>query len=198
MPTFNDGSIVASPVGLTFPQYLTNDVADSYFYARLNSDVWLNACERDKTAALIQSTRAIDNLNFLGVKFDMNQPLQFPRWQPDALASSGFPPYWNGGFYFENPPPYSPIVLPTIIPGIPPEILMACCENAIVLLDDFDFEVELASLNVSTSQYATIRDTYDRTLAVTHLRHGIASSQAWIMLKPWLADTNTFTLSRVN
>lgn len=161
------------------PQYLPNDVADQYFYSRLKSDVWFEASEQEKTAALVQSTRAIDHLNFLGVKYDPNQALAFPRWQP--------PTYENCQPVVNNSPP-----------TIPQDILIACCENAIVLLDDFDFEIEIAALNNTASIYAGVRETYERTLAVSHLRHGIASSVAWIYIKPWLNDTFSFTLSRVN
>lgn len=161
---------------IVFPQYLANDVADQYFYNRLNSDVWLNASELDKTAALMQSTRAIDNLNFLGVKFDASQSLAFPRWQPDLYSDANSP----------------------VTPVIPQDILIACCENAIVLLDGFDFEIEMAGLNNNAVIFAGVRETYDRQLAVSHLRHGIASALAWTYLKPWLNDTLSFTLSRVN
>lgn len=182
MAEFNDGSsIVASPVNIVFPQYLTNDVADQYFYNRLKSDVWFQSTEQDKTAALVQSTRAIDNLNFLGVKYNLTQELAFPRWQPPEYVNCQ--PVVNNS---QLPPP------------IPQDILIACCENAIVLLDDFDFEIEIAALNNTASIYAGVRETYERTLAVSHLRHGIASSVAWIYIKPWLNDTFSFTLSRVN
>lgn len=199
MADFNDGSIVAAPVGITFPQYLTVDFADSYFYQRLNSDLWLQATASDRNAALIQSTRAIDNLNYLGVKWKPDQLLQFPRWQPPVYESSAQPPFYNGGYYYQNNNPYIPITEPPAVsPGIPQDILMACCENAIVLLSGFDFELEIQGLYNTSDVYAGVRTTYDRNLAVSHLRAGIASSVAWNFIRPWLADTSSFNISRVS
>jgi len=81
---------------------------------------------------------------------------------------------------------------------VPQAILIACCENAIALLDGFDFEIEIKNLSTVKSEYAAIRETYDRTLAMNQLRSGIASAKAWTLLKPWFADTLTFTISRAN
>lgn len=191
-------SVEFPTVIFNFPQYLSAQTADSYFYSRLNSDVWLQSTEQEKNAALIQSTRAIDNLNFVGTKVDMAQPCQFPRVQPPPYATSALPPWLWGGYYYDNQEPFTPITPPKVIPGIPQEILIACCENAITLLDGFDIELELKSLYVTSDVYAGVRTTYDRNIAVTHLVAGIASSVAWKYLTPWLADAKSFIFSRAN
>jgi hypothetical protein len=59
--------------------YTTIDDADTYFETRLNTDAWDNAYDVEKTAALTQATRQIDNLNFKGDKTDATQELEFPR-----------------------------------------------------------------------------------------------------------------------
>ena len=54
--------------------------ANTYFgNHRLYSEAWDNALVNDRQKALIMATRAIDRLNFAGVKTDENQVLQFPR-----------------------------------------------------------------------------------------------------------------------
>jgi hypothetical protein len=182
-----------------FSQYLTVNEAMEYFCQRLNSNVWYNSSLSNQNAALIQSTTAIDNLNYLGTKLDPNQVNEFPRWQPSPSTQAGLPAWWNGGFYFSLPaPPYTPVTEPIVTPVVPQEILIAVCENAIVLLDGFDFELEIKNLYTIKSEYAAIRETYDRTIAVTQLRSGIASARAWTLLQPWLADTKSFTISRAN
>lgn len=59
--------------------YLTRTEADVYFSGRLKTNPWDNASDVDKDKALLQATRAIDRLNFRGIKTDEAQELQFPR-----------------------------------------------------------------------------------------------------------------------
>lgn len=81
---------------------------------------------------------------------------------------------------------------------VPDAILVAACEIAIVLLDGFDIELELENLTSTSKKYAAVSDTYDRSIAVEHLKAGIPSQIAWIYLKPYLVDPNYLNLSRVN
>lgn len=60
--------------------YLTIPEAQVYYDGRLNTGPWdivTHDSVRDK--ALLQATRAIDRLNFRGIKTDEAQELQFPR-----------------------------------------------------------------------------------------------------------------------
>jgi hypothetical protein len=59
--------------------YADIEYADSYFMTRLNTAVWDDAVDADKTKALTMATEAIDRLNFLGCKYDAEQENQFPR-----------------------------------------------------------------------------------------------------------------------
>lgn len=61
------------------PFYGTLSLADSYFQYKLNSDPWDNASEIERKSALVEATRAIDRLYFIGTKLDENQVLEFPR-----------------------------------------------------------------------------------------------------------------------
>lgn len=59
--------------------YITNGDADLYFESRLDSDLWDETNETNKTKALATATRLIDRLNFEGDKTDDDQSLEFPR-----------------------------------------------------------------------------------------------------------------------
>jgi len=52
---------------------------DTYFTTRLNTEVWDESTDSDKTASLTMATEAIDRLNYLGSKTDADQDNQFPR-----------------------------------------------------------------------------------------------------------------------
>jgi len=66
--------------------YCDVSFADEYFETRYPSTVWDNAEEADKTKALHQATRLIDNLSFAGVKGD--QELEFPRGDDTEVPSN--------------------------------------------------------------------------------------------------------------
>ena len=53
--------------------------ADEYFSARLNSDVWFEADNDDKIAALTMSENIVNRLPFIGTKLCCSQPEPFPR-----------------------------------------------------------------------------------------------------------------------
>lgn len=59
--------------------YGTAALADTYFGERLNSEVWETAIPGDRIKALIMATRAMDMLNYVGIKTDSDQSNQFPR-----------------------------------------------------------------------------------------------------------------------
>lgn len=79
--------------------------------------------------------------------------------------------------------------------SIPQDILLACCEEALALLDDTDPEFEMSSLGNTTTAYAQIKDS--NSLVAENIRAGIMSFVAWNFLKPWLADSNAIQLVRV-
>ncbi len=177
MPTLDDGVVVQSGPLIPVPQYLSVSDADAYFVTRLDSDAWLEATAERKQAALVTATRAIDNLNFVGVKQSPSQPLEFPRL--GTRVSS------NGAVYAEIP----------MTPAVPVEILVACCEEAIVRLDGMDPELEMSSMRVAATGYASLRESYTG-VASENLRAGVMSQQAWNLLVPWLADPLSLTLAR--
>lgn len=60
--------------------YVTISDAESYFATRLDTDVWDDASDADKTAALTQATAAINRLNYRGRRTSESQVNQFPRY----------------------------------------------------------------------------------------------------------------------
>jgi hypothetical protein len=167
MPTLDDGVVIQSGPLIPVPQYLSVSDADGYFITRLDSEVWLNAPYERKNAALVTATRAIDRLNFVGVKQTDSQPLEFPRL--GTRVSS------NGAVFQEIP----------MTPAVPVDVLIACCEEAIVRLDGMDPEMEMSSARVVATGYASLRESYNGVPAES-LRAGIMSQQAWTLLVPWL------------
>ncbi len=162
---------------LTNSPYLTVDDASTYFSTRLRSDPWDDASPTDQGKALATATRAIDRLNYIGIKVDPAQENEFPRMAPNVGAN------YTGT---------TDVTIP-----VPQDILFACCEEALSLLDGMDPEFEMAQLHSNSSAYAGVRDTYDRSFANENVKAGIMSPIAWNFLRPWLDDSQSITLSRV-
>lgn len=163
-------------------QYATISEADTYFAGRLHTQPWDSADTATRNKALIQATRAIDDLRFIGVRHSVwlaqeaeaeadeilsavaDQELEFPRGSDEE---------------------------------VPEDIVIACCEEALSLLDGKDAEQELEDLSVVSQGYSSVRSTYDRTFSQEHLNAGIVSSRAWKKLKPYLQEGRDFRISRV-
>lgn len=89
MPTLD-----ATVGGAAANSYVTEDEADTYFSTRLQVGAWSDGGATDRDAALIQATRQIDALSFMGVKLDTAQALQWPRFNvfdPDGYEYEGVP-----------------------------------------------------------------------------------------------------------
>lgn len=59
--------------------YATIAEATAYFVGRLNTEVWDDATDDNRTAGLAMATTLMDRLNYRGDKADESQELQFPR-----------------------------------------------------------------------------------------------------------------------
>jgi hypothetical protein len=151
--------------------YLDVPTAQQYFNQRLLTDPWDDASSDQQLIALIMATRLINNLKFVSVKADPNQPNEFPRWYS-----------WNPG------------TVPVFV--VPDEVLIATCEIAITLLDDFDLETEMGNMNNVLDRYATIHIQKDPSISSEHLRAGIPSAVAWTYLKQYLFDPGEMFLVR--
>lgn len=78
----------------------------------------------------------------------------------------------------------------------PDDIISACCEIALALLDDIDMEMETENLKMVSQGYGSVRSTYDPTLGSEHIVAGVPSASAWRYLRPYLRDPQAITLSR--
>lgn len=59
--------------------YLTVEDAQLFFNGRLNTYPWDNATDPEKLKALKMATGRIDRLQYIGVRLDPEQELEFPR-----------------------------------------------------------------------------------------------------------------------
>jgi hypothetical protein len=80
----------------------------------------------------------------------------------------------------------------------PEDIRIACCEEALAILDGVDVDRELENAGVISEGFSGVRTTYDRTSVPEHIGNGIASASAWRYLKPYLRDSKSLTISRVS
>lgn len=80
---------------------------------------------------------------------------------------------------------------------VPSDIVNACCEIALALLDGVNPELEFENLMQTHSGYANVKSTYNRDQLPEHILAGVPSVTAWRYLKPWLADSRSIIMNRV-
>lgn len=84
--TINVLLIVADTSSTEFQNYYGSVTeGGDYFNTKLNVPIWTNATNINKRKGLIQATRIIDRLNFVGEKSEETQVLEFPRY-PDEIV----------------------------------------------------------------------------------------------------------------
>lgn len=81
---------------------------------------------------------------------------------------------------------------------VPDDIINACAEIALALLDGVDPEIEMENLNMTSEAYGQVKVSYDRTQPAEHILAGVPSATAWRFLKPYLRDHRNVVLSRVS
>ena len=79
---------------------------------------------------------------------------------------------------------------------VPTPVVQACCELALVYLDDIDPEDEVDHLRARNQGFAGARTTFDADSTPEWVMAGIPSHRAWILLKPYLADSRRISLQR--
>ena len=67
--------------------YVTVEEADAELAYRFDSKAWfdVNTTDDDKIIALFMACRKIDSKQFIGVRYDEAQALQFPRYMADTV-----------------------------------------------------------------------------------------------------------------
>ncbi len=154
--------------------YNTIEEANAYFIARLHSELWIQATDEIKQAALNSAARIIDKFGYIGRKLVATQEHEFPR----------------SGIYLDC----------VAITTVPNEIKIAECDIAYALLSGIDPEKEMRSMTVTSRGYSSVRITYDPKLIQEWLVYGVPSQSAWAYLVPYLSrdSSGSVKLHRVS
>lgn len=149
--------------------YIDVSDANEYFKSRVGSEAWDCSDPSDQSKALNNATKIIDRLAYIGQKAVADQELEFPRYDPLTLD-----------------------------PQVPSAILDATCEIALALLDGVDPQLEFDNLSQISSNYASIKSNFDRTVLPEHIQAGVPSVIGYQLLKQYLRDVNSISLRRVS
>jgi hypothetical protein len=181
------GTPISSP--FTDDAYTDIDGAQAYFDGRLNTGAWDDSTDVDKGKALLQATRAIDRLNFSGLRTaDYTARVSNFGLDGNLISTSILPPS-SDTQSLEFPRNGATT--------IPQDIVAACCECALAFLDGIDTEAELSQRNVITQKFGAVMETYDPHMLNLAFQNGIPSIVAWNYLFPYLQDPGEITLRRV-
>lgn len=80
---------------------------------------------------------------------------------------------------------------------VPQDVLDACCEIALALLDGVDPDFEYAQLKVVSQGYSSVRTTYDPDMIPEHVVAGIPSATAYKLLKPYILDPQEIGVDKI-
>lgn len=80
---------------------------------------------------------------------------------------------------------------------VPDDIVYACCELALALLDGVDQEHEFNNMRVTSQNIDGVKSTYDRFSQPEHILAGIPSIEAWRYLAPYLRDPKSVRTRRI-
>lgn len=144
--------------------------ATAYFAERIDRDAWSDA-GANQLPSLQQATLTIDQLPLVGSKCDDAQLREFPRSVDDCDAAD-----------------------------LPVEVMNACCEVAIALLEGktaskLDASVGKSSETVGDASVAYAGDRGAAALSDEYL--GLPSRTAAQLLAPWIVDQEQIDLTRV-
>jgi hypothetical protein len=142
--------------------YADQTYANAYFADRIGTSAWDGAVSLDQVKALRQSTRAIDRLNFAGQKHDDTATGDVPNQLRQFPRGDDV--------------------------DVPDDVMQACCELALALLDGVDPNMEIENLNNAQQGISTAKVVRDTSYVQEHVRAGIPSIQAWTLLTPYLRD----------
>jgi len=80
---------------------------------------------------------------------------------------------------------------------IPDNIVIACCEETLSLLEGRDPVMEEESLRIVSQTYANVKSAFDPSVAAEHIFNGITSPIAWRYIKPYIRNTTSPEIERV-
>lgn len=73
-------AIVTTPAATTANSYVSVAEAEVYFGDRLHSLAWVGATADEKAVALLMAARRIDQSEFLGTRWKLEQSMAWPRY----------------------------------------------------------------------------------------------------------------------
>jgi len=80
---------------------------------------------------------------------------------------------------------------------IPTNVVNACCEIALALLDQRRPGEDFEQLWITNQGYGSSRTTYNTSNAPEHILHGIPSYDAWVFLRPLIRFEHNLRVNRV-
>lgn len=81
--------------------------------------------------------------------------------------------------------------------NVPQDIMLACYEEALVLLAGNDPQEQISSMRLISQGISSAKETYDRSTTPENVTSGILSHVAWAYIRPYLQDPREIILSRV-
>lgn len=81
---------------------------------------------------------------------------------------------------------------------VPIPIVQAAYEIALAFAEGLDPDVEARNLSVTSQGYAGSKTDYERAFVADHLRAGVPSHGAWLLLCPYLRDPHAVDIVRVS
>jgi hypothetical protein len=179
------------PLTVGSNSYINREDADAYFADITTSPAWDSADDAAKDGALVQATRRIDRLDFVGTKADPAQLLQFPRCYPvgvyadldpvDLLPDEGLLASTRDRTEYECEE------------EVPTQVLDAVCEEAAAILagassPQADMRSRLQRQGVTSARIGSAAETYDGTGRKQMLR----SLEAYDLLDEYMASGGAF------
>lgn len=147
--------------------YITLEAANEYFATRLHADAWDD----------IDSDSENDKIKALTTASNALDRLNYVSQKADDDQDHEFP---RGGDT-----------------TIPVELQIACCEEALSLLEGRDPIMEEEQLRLYTQTYANVKAGYDPKMASEHIINGFTSPIAWRYIKPFLRNRMSPEVVRV-
>ena len=155
--------------------YITVSEAQAYADERLNVEAWSTAKETDGSNWGDAGTLCVKAITMATKAIDR---LNYRGSKLVATQANQFPRGTD-----------------TTAPG---DIMRACFEIALALLDGVDPEIETENLQLTMQNYANMKASYDRSVASPYFAAGIISATAWRYLLPYLRDVKKVNIMRTS
>jgi hypothetical protein len=168
--------------------YRTVADADAYFDEQLYATDWTAASADDKAKAMLAATRAVDSLQFQGLKKAVYDLLAA---NPDATDDEIQAAYDSQLLQFPRDTQTADTV--------PDDVFWGVCEEAMSLLSSKDPAQEFENLTLTSENVGGTKVSSDRSqMPPQHIANFITSALAWKYLQRWLDPNNTFDHKRVS